>query len=299
MNQVTTTVPAPSGLTALIDKLLSHDVDLDKVDRVIEMQRDWEMREAEKAFAEAHAAAEAEMHTVTTDANNPQTKSNYATLAQVDRIARPIYTKFGFSISFTTEQSGTPGEIMVVGTLSHRLGASRRYQIPVPIVTRGIQGREMMNATHATMSAISYGRRNIVLMMFNLAVGDDDGNAAGRRQPPKPAERPINRPAQAQAQPTETIDPETGEVTETATEPVPPKKIYFQGDWRDYGTKLVAGLRTAQDIETVDSWLTMNHDPLEQMQREKPALFETLRAGIENVKLKFLGGSNAVHSDQA
>ena len=53
----------------------------------------------------------------------------------------------------------------------------------MPADGKGAQGRDVMTRTHATGSAVSYGRRYLLLMIFNIAVGgeDDDGNAAGRK----------------------------------------------------------------------------------------------------------------------
>ena len=56
----------------------------------------------------------------------------------------------------------------------------------MPADGKGAQGRDVMTRTHATGSAVSYGRRYLLLMIFNIAVGgeDDDGNAAGKRDNP-------------------------------------------------------------------------------------------------------------------
>ena len=60
-------------------------------------------------------------------------------------------------------------------------GFSKPFHIDIPIVTKGPQGRDVMTATHATMSANTYGKRALLKMIFNIAeyAEDDDGNAAG------------------------------------------------------------------------------------------------------------------------
>ena len=204
MNQVQTTSP-PGGLPAIIERAaMDPTFDIDKLQRLLDMREAEEIRAAEKAFSASHTAAEAEMETINTNARNDQTRSKYATFAKIDLDARPIYTRHGFNVSFTTEQMGVPDQIMVVGTLAHRLGCSRRYQLPVPITTKGIAGKDMMTPIHATMTSVSYGKRNLEIMMFNLQIGDDtDGNTP--RQPPQPTRR---------SAPAERVDPDTGEVTE-------------------------------------------------------------------------------------
>jgi hypothetical protein len=63
----------------------------------------------------------------------------------------------------------------------HKAGYSKNFHIDIPIVTKGPQGKDVMTATHATMSANTYGKRGLLKMIFNIAEynEDDDGNAAG------------------------------------------------------------------------------------------------------------------------
>jgi hypothetical protein len=50
----------------------------------------------------------------------------------------------------------------------------------MPADGKGAKGGDVMTKTHATGSAIQYGMRYLLKMIFNIAVGDDDdGNAAG------------------------------------------------------------------------------------------------------------------------
>ena len=50
----------------------------------------------------------------------------------------------------------------------------------MPADGKGAKGGDVMTKTHATGSAMTYGQRYLVKMIFNIAVGaDDDGRAAG------------------------------------------------------------------------------------------------------------------------
>ena len=42
------------------------------------------------------------MRAIAADANNPQTRSRYASYFALDNAVRPIYTKHGFSLTFDT-----------------------------------------------------------------------------------------------------------------------------------------------------------------------------------------------------
>jgi hypothetical protein len=282
MNQV---VPADTGYRDMISRAAADpNFDLDKFERLCALQEAQEQRAADRDFNAALSAAEAEMSPISADANNPQTRSRYATFARLDGVARPIYTRHGFGISFTTEQTGSADSIMVVGTLSHRMGGSRRYQILVPITTKGIQGREMMTPVHATMSAISYGKRNLEIMMFNLAVGDDDdGNSAGGRRPPPQPHNPnatVNPVA-----PNEYLDPVTGEVVSLAHRT--PGVIEWMKDvdtWQTWGSRFIAHLRTSTTLDEVQQWQDLNTSQLQLMTAEKPATAANMQSAITAFK---------------
>ena len=120
------------------------------------------------------------MQPIVADAVNAHANGHrYATYAQLDRAIRPIYSKHGLAVTFTTGERSTDASIEVVAYLMGH-GHSRRYTLLVPADGKGARGGDVMSRTHATASAISYGMRYLVVMIFNLSIDrDDDGNAAG------------------------------------------------------------------------------------------------------------------------
>lgn len=155
-------------------------VDIDKLQQLMAMRERIEARTAETDFDKALTAAQSEMGRVRTDSANSSTKSRYASYGALDAAVRPIYTKHGFALSFNTE---TPSlEIVrVICRASHASGHARTYQIDMPADGKGAKGGDVMTKTHATGSAVQYGMRYLLKMIFNIAVSDkdDDGNAAG------------------------------------------------------------------------------------------------------------------------
>jgi ERF superfamily protein len=126
------------------------------------------------------ALAQEEMQPIARDASNPQTRSRYASLAAVDRAIRPIYSKHGLFPSFDTAPSEKGAEwVKVLCEVSHRGGHSHEYTLDMPNDGKGAKGGDVMTKTHATGSAVTYGRRYLLMMIFNLATEDDDGNRAG------------------------------------------------------------------------------------------------------------------------
>ena len=154
-------------------------VDIEKMERLWQMHEKLSQRAAEEVFNTRMNAAQAEMSPISADATNTQTKSRYATYAKLDGVLRPIYTKHGFAISFNTGEGAPEGHVRVLAYVSCG-GFTRTYHCDMPADGKGAKGGDVMTKTHATMSADSYGMRNLLKKIFNVAVGelDDDGNGA-------------------------------------------------------------------------------------------------------------------------
>jgi len=167
------------SLMAVISRAASDPtVNIDKLERLMAMHEQITTRQAEQLFNDAMKNAQSEMLRIATDSNNPQTKSRYASYAALDRTIRPIYTKHGFGLSFNTGEGAPADHVRVACSVSNG-GFTRHYHIDMPADGKGAKGGDVMTKTHATGAAITYGRRYLLLMIFNLAVGqDDDGNGA-------------------------------------------------------------------------------------------------------------------------
>lgn len=171
----------------MIERAITNPaVDVDKLDKLLQVKDRVEAQHAEKAFNLAMAAAQNEMEPVRTDAKNGSTSSKYATYAALDRAVRPIYTKHGIALSFNTEDVEGDAVRVVCYVTGH--GHTRIYRITMPADGKGARGGDVMTKTHATGSAASYGMRYLLKMIFNIATyaEDDDGNKAGRVQDDKP-----------------------------------------------------------------------------------------------------------------
>ena len=153
-------------------------VDMDKMERLFAMHERIVSRNAEQEFNAAMSEAQAKMRRVSVDATNPQTRSNYASYAALDRALRPIYTDAGFSLSFDTGDGAPQDWVRVVCHVSHKGGTTRSYHIDMPADGKGAKGGDVMTKTHATGSAMTYGMRYLLKLIFNVAIGtdDDDGN---------------------------------------------------------------------------------------------------------------------------
>ncbi len=173
------TIKSDAGsLMEVISRAASDpSTDVDKLERLLVMYERITARQAEQAYHDAMSDAQAEMRPIAADANNPQTKSKYASFMALDRALRPIYTKHGFSLSYDTDDGAPADYVRVVCKVSHRQGHTERPRIDMPADGKGAKGGDVMTKTHATGAAMTYGQRYLIKMIFNIAVGEDlDGN---------------------------------------------------------------------------------------------------------------------------
>lgn len=155
-------------------------VDVEKMERLFAMHERMATRQAEQDYADAMTQAQRAMPTIGKDRHNTQTNSWYSTLDKINQQIAPIYTAHGFSLSFDTQDSTLTDHVRVVCRVLHKGGCTKEYHYDTPLDSAGIAGKVNKTPTHARGSAITYGRRYLTLMIFNLATGeDDDGNAAG------------------------------------------------------------------------------------------------------------------------
>ena len=183
---VSTVVHQPTAPPALDQQILlaaaDPRIDVAKVRELTELRRQLRMEEAEEAFKIALAEARSEMKPVEADANNSSTKSKYATFNAVDKALQPIYSKHGIAVSYNTTDCPLPNHLRVLAYAERGL-FTRTYQYDVAISTKGPKGNDVMTTTHAGVSALSYGKRQLLQMIFGISIegtrADDDGNAAG------------------------------------------------------------------------------------------------------------------------
>jgi hypothetical protein len=286
-----TSVALPtSDLLAVIERA-AHDpsMDVDRFQRLLDILEMQTNRINERAFTAALVLAQSEMQPINADADNPQTRSKYATYAALDRACRPIYTKHGLGPSFNTEPSGDPNTLKVVGMLGHRDGYTRRYEIPMPIDTKGARGGDVMTRTHATGSAFSYGKRYLLIGMFNLSIDeDDDGNAAGRRLASAPPIHTVGAAHTYARAADEQIDPQTGEVIEHVQ--VAPYTIEMNAGstWAQFLEPLQRYILHAANMGEIDDWIMKNQELLLKLKENKPQLYRLFEKNIEPRKMELL-----------
>ena len=178
--------PAPqseaASMFSMIERMATDtSVSIDRVEQAFTFYQKVRDDQARKAFTSAFIAAQMEMEPVRKAADNPQTRSKYATFEALDAAVRPIYTRHGFGVTFSTAESNKPDHIKVICHILHADGFERDYPLDVPADGKGAKGGDVMTKTHATGSAITYGKRYTFGAAWNIITTerDDDGNKAG------------------------------------------------------------------------------------------------------------------------
>jgi hypothetical protein len=173
-------LPAAASLLEVISRAASDpNVDVDKMERLMAMHERITARQAEAAFNAAMESCQAEMQPISADATNPQTRSKYATYGKLDRALRPIYTKHGFSLSFSDGETTKPDHVRVLAVLRHKGGFRETHYKDMPADGKGAKGGDVMTKTHAAGAAQQYGMRYLLKGIFNVAVGEDDKDGNG------------------------------------------------------------------------------------------------------------------------
>lgn len=146
-------------------------------DLQIQMERfRWEReeRQARIDFDDALNRCQVEVGTVVPNRNR-ENGITWADYMQIDAAIRPIYTRAGFSLSFSESTSEIAGKIKIIATLS-RSGIMRQYEQNITPA-----GNSKMSATDSDAAANSRAQRYLVLKIFNIAVGiaQDEDKGAG------------------------------------------------------------------------------------------------------------------------
>lgn len=154
------------------------ELDLDRMERLLNMQTQWEQREAAKAFNAAFASFKAEaVHIVKNRqvTDGPLKGKRYAELFAVVNAITPALSKHGLSASWKLTKDDKDW-LEVTCTLKHALGHSESVSMGGPPDTGGAK-----NAIQARASTISYLERYTLKAITGLSEQDDDndGNSGG------------------------------------------------------------------------------------------------------------------------
>lgn len=171
----TTQAPSPTPMQ-LLDRALASGVEMDKLEKLLELQERWEKNQARKAFDAAVASAKSEIPVVKKNRLGHNNK-RYADLAAFASAVDPVLAKHKLSYRYRSRQEG--GAIYVTCILAHQEGHSEETTLSAPADNTGNK-----NSIQAIGSTLTYMQRYTLSLALGLASSeDDDGQAAGGDEP--------------------------------------------------------------------------------------------------------------------
>lgn len=164
---------------SIVERAVFAGMPLDVIDRLRTMAKEERQDAAKLAFMAAKVAAKREIPRVLKSRTNTHTKSKYADLAAIDEAVTPVITQHGFTLDFTASPSERAGFIDVTCTTIHNEGHSESFTLPWPLDGEGMKGNSNKTPVQAMKSTITFARRTMKMMAFDIADADDnDGNAS-------------------------------------------------------------------------------------------------------------------------
>jgi hypothetical protein len=226
-------------LMSFIERAAKDDsFDVAKFGELLRLQRDVGHDQSRRLFNQAMADAQSEMLPVVRDAKNSHLGNKYAKLETIDAAMRPIYTRHGFSVRFGSAPAPTEGYIRITCTVAHAGGYFEENYLDAPIANLGSQGgRTATTCVQAVGSAVTYLRRYLLGMVFNIVLADEDDDGEGMRRA-----APMQRAAAATPRAPRRADPM---VYEDAPDPLD------ETDGRQWLLNLDVALANAQSQDEV------------------------------------------------
>ncbi len=178
--QTTTLATVTATPMSLLAIAVERGHDPDQLRQLMDLQERWEANQGRKEYAAAMHACQGEMPSIHKDKTNTHTRTNYATLEQVQKTARPVYSAHGFSLSYGEADCPVKDYKRTVCDVRHSGGHCERYHLDLPIDGTGAKGgASSMNAVQGAISTTSYGQRRLLCMIFNITLSDEDDDAQG------------------------------------------------------------------------------------------------------------------------
>lgn len=167
-------------LAGVLEAARDGSVDVSKLGALIGLAERWQDRAAKQAFDTDMVACQAEMPRIRKDGTIQIRKggevvgtTRYARLERIDEEVRPIYERYGFSISVSYVGMEN-NKYVFAAVVRHKSGHSETHKMPLALDQSGAK-----NDTQAMGSTFQYGRRYLLCGIFNIITVGEDNDANG------------------------------------------------------------------------------------------------------------------------
>ncbi len=153
------------------------NVDIDKMERLLQMQERVSARTAEQEFASAFAQMQPNLPYISARnaiVHNGKEIAKYADWPSISRAIAPILCEYGFGLNFSFEN--TADSVTVTARLKHVSGHTETNSVTLPSDKSGAK-----NQVQAVGSSLTYGQRYAGCPLVGVVIEglDDDGHTAG------------------------------------------------------------------------------------------------------------------------
>lgn len=154
----------------LVEMAISQNADVDKLERLMDMQERWEQKEARKAFNEAMSEFQSKCPRIVKSKQGHGYK--YATLGDIQAQIRDVAKDCGLSWRWETKET-TPDQITVRCIVTHVLGHSQETESMAFIE----QPNKMQSRTQMIGVANTYAQRYSLIGALGISTADEDMDA--------------------------------------------------------------------------------------------------------------------------
>jgi hypothetical protein len=165
-------------ISAIAEAARDPRVDAAKMRALWELKKEIDAQEAKNSFQRAMQAVQDEIKPIVRDVEvrnkHGELTNKYARLESIDRMIRPVYTKHGFSLTFGA-RAGDGGTLVISCDCMHRDGFVKNYELPSKLDTPNLA----KNDIQALGSTVTYLRRYLTCLIFNVVLANEDNDGAG------------------------------------------------------------------------------------------------------------------------
>lgn len=144
------------------------NVDIDKMERLMQMHERIQTNHARQVYQSALARMQPELPVVR-HRGDAARRYTYALWEDIHRGMTPVLNKYGFALFFNVE---TGEQVKVTGILTHEDGHREQTEITLPADSSGNK-----NAVQAVASSVAYGKRYTAGALLNFATTGEDDDA--------------------------------------------------------------------------------------------------------------------------
>ena len=209
-------IDVPEGgdpfVTLMARLAASRDVDMAKLEKMIDLQERIMRHNAKAAFNVAYVALQSELPEISKRGKiivKGTFRSAFAKLEDIHQVIKPILTRHRFSLRHRTEwPTDKPKIIRIVGILSHADGHSEESSFEAPM-----DQSDFRTDIQSQGSTVSYGRRYTTIDLLNITTRgiDNDGQSTTRQYSAPIDAEPVTRSDKGVPSPGRTPTPPTGD----------------------------------------------------------------------------------------